>query len=337
MRQIGLALWLFVTVFGLGGCVCDRVQSQRDFDKLFKALGKYGDIEERAEEFKAYYPMLVARLDAESHDKVAGICGEHGHWYAATRLEPFLEEVNGEKRLLLAGLIGVWSHGYCREATVVAMAPPVGIGSRTKEINLVHRRFITDFRSARGTDELSEALSTRISLLKWHVMSDDERWQAIRKRVAWGLENPEEARREYEQKVDDYDAAVAELSVDTWWETICRLPDGDWSAAVKLAPYMSKTTGDRRILVALLVGVLSFGNNEEALQILSSATTEGSPEVKALTTSMVKVLGDIRQTYDPGHLLECYGMPYIAHDWDKMTPSQRWEAIRKYVGGLGKE
>lgn len=125
-----------VTVIGVS-CIllfvfgCQSRQEQ--FARLYRATEKH-NVEQMAGRLRPFYPELVDKLSPEEFLKIGHILADHGDWYAAIRLaEPF-EKVHGEKKVLVACLLAVFSHGTHEEAVELLHKLPPGLSPNCREI-----------------------------------------------------------------------------------------------------------------------------------------------------------------------------------------------------------
>jgi hypothetical protein len=324
----------FATLAVLTGCPGVNHQADtQSFLELWNSLKGEEDVGPIAQRFLPYYDNLVAMLPKHEY-RVGWIVGQHGPFYAAAKLAPYLSSTEGARRCSVAVLVALYSHGYCQEAMDVLRDPPAGIPDSMRECTedmLV--RVGWEYEDDRGAYELLEAAFAGVRIDEWHFMDNRQRWDRLRRvaRPPCGL--PEERAAS-----PDWDRIANEISIRNWWET-ASLCSG-WSGAIALLPFMRKATGDKKALLAIIVGLYSGGLNEESVEAVVQGIAEGSPEVKRLCRRMVLVLYDMYKA-DTGRatwhsLGSGPGNATPRKKWSEMTRSERWEAVCARLAELGR-
>jgi len=166
----------------LCACVCGCSSRREQFDGLYAEITS-SNVTSTASSLRDYYPELAGKLSCEEFVKIAAICLEHGTLFAASRLAPYLENAEGEKKALLAMLVAAFSHGNHTGALTVLRQPPEGISAKCKAgvEDTLMRVSTMEYRDEWATDD-AEQLGVEVSA--WKAMSLESRWETIIKAVA---------------------------------------------------------------------------------------------------------------------------------------------------------
>jgi len=113
-----LILHVLVCVTGCGRPTQTKPSGDAVFQTRFAQVNK-GNVEDTAGWFRPHYDKLVQNLSEANFMKVAHIMRTHGMPYALGQLEPYLYELNGEKRILVAGLVYGFSKNLHPDAWAV--------------------------------------------------------------------------------------------------------------------------------------------------------------------------------------------------------------------------
>lgn len=309
---------MVVVLMAVAGCG----RSSASFDDLCQRIVLKDDVlEQCAPFFLDKYPEIVAKLDIVNWPLFVNVLYKHGDLYAAVHLEPFLPKVEGEKRAALAAMLAMLSHGNHDEAVAIVRLACSDQSQDVKKVAEIVLPRIEDAAFQAETDVL-DALTCDVMPGDWAVMRNEKRWETIKRCVGRG--GGRRVRRAPGEEF--YLRAARDIDLENWFQlgTTCAY-DGQMISAVWLSPLIPYLKGDKRIMLAALVGLLSHGNSPMAATVLESASDGAEdPRVLKLAASVQRFLG-IRQQ---GLALLDRRYP---EKWNLTPLPERWEEMRESV------
>lgn len=326
----GLFGVMFCAVVATIGCASAEQRRHEAFQALWKSVRTYPEIREKGPAFRSYYPEIVSNLSVKTMDKTLAIFLACGDPWPAAELAPLLEGAEGEQRVVLASLVASFSGGY-HEASVKLVKDALPDAKEPLREFLDSMLFDATERRNAGF-EVFEAVCCDVPLHQWEAMTYAQRWKRMCE-VAKSC--PEDLAGKTTGLRDDYQRIVEELKFENWW-MLARAIRPDWEPAIMLEPYLSKVSGDKRVLLAILVAMGSYGHSPRAMGILKDVPDGVSDEVARLAGAMVSALEGIRKRYSAwalGHR----GIIYEGKGkWKEMSVDERWQGVKAYYLKLEK-
>lgn len=330
-----LVLYNGIAVAVVAGCIAAMAgcaATTRSFDDVCQATRSESDIDRNAAFFVDKYAEIVDRLDSKNYGFFTAVLGRHGHLYAAVHLEPYLAKADGEKRVIVAALVALFSHGnHSGAMQILHDAPFLGNPEMTKIADLVQDMLNPGMRAITA---INDAMECRVLPGDWAVMlNSSKRWAAIERRVAQGGGRPVQ---EASDEEFFFLRVATQLDLGNWFEfgNICAR-HGHLNAAVWLSPLTPYFRGDQRIVFASLVALLSHGNAPLAMAEVERATKmTKSPQVLMLAVSVQRTLEICR---DGLAMEDCKRVGIATERWASMPLAERWNRIRRSVLSSGAE
>ncbi len=324
MTRSFVLLGLFCTIVcvtATSGCVSPEQKRQRDFQTLWKSARTPSEIYSQAPAFRSYYPEIVSVLSSRNMYKVLGVFEECGDPCPAVELAPLLEGTKGEQRFLLATIVAYLSGGYHEASVKLAEGALADVNKPLRDF--AEPMLLQVNRKRSGGAEVGQAVACDIPLHLWHEMTYSQRWKKICEIVK---SRPEALAGKTTGLRDDYDIIVDELTFENWWR-LARVVCLDWDLAIALEPYLSKTSGDKRVLLAIFVAMGSYGHHPQAMGMLESVPDDTSEKVAVLARAMLSTLRDIQKTYSPYGLLENSIVRYEGV-WEEKSVAEKWHSMK---------